>query len=276
MSILSSILDVVTGARESVRIERNVKILAPGETEAREVICYRCEKELGPNHDEERCARKGMSRRFFFGLVGASSLALAARTEGIPIPGIRVQVRAYAGDMFEVETLNPFTLAWDSAKTRGGNPFKSDDGLIQEGGLLEFHGQDLARPDQWLRVHRGLAEMNVLGVVDKTTGQPVKYRIVRSEEAETRVGLAQKAVMQEHYAAAKVALDAKRVIENQWAAELDRRREENRAEAQKRLDATRARTNFVHRFPEQWRNHPSIQRAARNRSLPTTKGILPA
>lgn len=259
MSILSSILDVVTGARESVRIERNVKILAPGETEGRAVVCYRCEKELGPDHDEERCARRGMSRRFFFGLVGASSMALAARTEGIPLPSARVQVIARAGDMFEVETLNAFTIAWDAAINRNGLPFKNDEGILQKGGLLEFCGQDVARPDQWLRVHRGLAEMNVLAVMDKVTGQPVKYKIVREEEADRRVGLAQKAVMQEHYAAAKTAVNAKRAVEEQW---------EN-----KKLQAM---LEIRNKFPCEWRGHESVQRLAWDRPLAKPSGVLPA
>ena len=177
-------LDTLLGRRESVHITAE-----SGLTLSRKIICHRCEREIDERHEVEGCAKNGMSRRFFFGLAGASAAALALRLEGVPIPQARIQVIAYAGDMFEVETLNPFTIAWEGAKTRNGNPFKADDGLIQDGGLLEFHGQDVSRPDKWLRVHRGLSEMNVLGLVDKATGKPIKYRIVRSEEADKRVGI---------------------------------------------------------------------------------------
>lgn len=187
-----SILDIFSWKRESVQIT------ASAEAPARKIICYRCDREIDEQHQVEGCRKSAMSRRFFFGLAGASAAALALRLEGVPLPVARVQVVAYAGDMFEVETLGAFTLAWEGAKTRHGNPFKTDDGLIQDGGLLEFHGQDVSRPDQWLRVHRGLAEMNVLGLVDKATGKPVKYRIVRAEEADKRVGIAVQRVKSLH------------------------------------------------------------------------------
>lgn len=205
MSILSSIIDVVTG-RESVKIKAASQIFTPGQIASRAVICHRCEEELGPAHDDEACSRIGLSRRVFFGLMGASAAALAARIEGVPIPGARIQVIARAGDMFEVETLNPFSIAWEGARTKTGNPFKTDDGVIAEGGILQFHGQDLARPDKWLRVHRGLSEMNILGLLDTNTGKPVKYRIVRHDDAEARVGQAYKRVMQDHQQVAAGAI----------------------------------------------------------------------
>lgn len=182
------------------RIGPEAKILAPGERMNQRVICPHCEKEIEEGHDMAGCARKGMSRRVFFGIFGASAAALALRSNGVPLPTARVQVRAHAGDMFEVETLNPFTLAWAVAKDK---PFRSDDGVLSTGGILEFHGQDVARPDKWLRVIRRIPEIDVLAVLDKVTGRPVNYKIIRCEEADKRVGLAEKRVMQEHYAAAR-------------------------------------------------------------------------
>lgn len=266
-----SLLDTLSGlfGGERVRIEKDVKILAPSEVAAREVICYRCERELGPFHDDEKCRDKGMSRRVFFGLMGASAAALAARVDGIPFPGATVQVRAYAGDMFSVETLGAFTIAWDAAKTRHGNPFKSDDGVIQAGGLLEFHGQDLARPDQWLRVHRGLAEMNILGVVEKETGRPVKFKMIRSDEVEKLVGEQQKKAMQDHDAAAVAVMAKKFELEAQMrvvaAARLGRERAERRV--------------ILDRFDDEWRDHPSVLRAAGDLTwdnpISRPKGYLP-
>lgn len=62
--------------REFVRIEKDAKVLTTGE--ARKVICYRCERELGPDHNEEKCQRKGMSRRFFMsGIAATAGLAVA-------------------------------------------------------------------------------------------------------------------------------------------------------------------------------------------------------
>lgn len=200
MSIFSAIIGAVTGTR----IEKSVKIYSPGERDGRAVICHRCEKELGPDHDDDECAHRGFSRRtVLLGLLGAPAAALAARELGVPIPQARIQVVARSGDMFEVETLNPFTIAWEGARTSRGTPFKADNGLAQGGGILSFHGQDLSRPDKWLRVHRGLAEMNVLALVDTVTGKPVKYRIIRNEEAEKTVRAAYQRIQFNHRAMAE-------------------------------------------------------------------------
>lgn len=178
--------------QEVVRITASLaKILAPGEAPARTLVCPHCERELDERHEVEGCRKKGeMPRRLFLGLLGASSAALSARLDGVPLPQARVQVIAGAGDMFEVETLNPFSIAWEAAHNFRGAAFKNDDGILQECGILHFHGQDIARPDKWLRVHRGLKDMNVLGIRDEVTGKPVRYRIVRNTQAEERVNAA--------------------------------------------------------------------------------------
>lgn len=251
------------------RIGPEVKILSPGERMNQRVLCPHCEKELDGGHDPIACSKRGVSRRVFFGLFGASAAALAMRAEGHPLPFAKVQVRAYAGDMFEVETLNPFTLAWGSAKTRAGNPFKADDGTIAEGGILEFHGQDVARPDKWLRVHRGLSEMEVLGLVDKVTGLPVKYKIVRSGDADKLESAAQKRVMLDHAAAARAM--------NRDLGGL--RDEAVRRVHQQMIRDEKLRAKTAHAIQDKfgsYRRHPSVDRLAWGRSLPRPKGTLPA
>ncbi len=250
------------------RIGPEVKILVPGERMNQRVLCPHCEKDM-EGHDALACARKGVSRRVFFGIFGASAAALALRIEGIPLPSAKVQVRAFAGDMFEVETLNPFTLAWGVAKDK---PFKDDHGALSTGGILEFHGQDVARPDKWLRVHRGLPEMEVLGLVDKVTGSPVKYRIIRSEEADKRVGLAEKRVMQEHYAAARAVrrdLIHPLMTDPRWNDVAEFRKSEELTRRNDRARAIEAKFGG-------WNRHASVNRLAWGRPLPRPKGTLPA
>jgi hypothetical protein len=43
-----------------------------------ELLCPRCEKPLGPEHDEKACERK-MSRRFFFGVAFGGLMAAVAK-----------------------------------------------------------------------------------------------------------------------------------------------------------------------------------------------------
>jgi hypothetical protein len=41
------------------------------------LLCPHCEREMDDGHDVERCARKRMSRRFFFGVMGGAAVATA-------------------------------------------------------------------------------------------------------------------------------------------------------------------------------------------------------
>ncbi len=77
-----SLLDSITGLfdRDRVKLTAESKLIIPGQT-ARAVICYRCDRELGPDHDEERCARKGTTRRFFLGGLAATAVGIAAGAE---------------------------------------------------------------------------------------------------------------------------------------------------------------------------------------------------
>ena len=61
--------------RQFIRIEKDAKVIDAAD--ARKLICYRCERELGPDHDEEKCHRKGMSRRFFLGGLAATAAGAA-------------------------------------------------------------------------------------------------------------------------------------------------------------------------------------------------------
>jgi hypothetical protein len=54
--------------------------------------------------------------------------------------------------------------------------------------------------------------MNILGIRDEVTGKPVRYRIVRNDAAEQRVGEAMKRVMQEH----KLAGDTVKNLYQGW------------------------------------------------------------
>lgn len=266
------------------RILPEAKILAPGERMNQRVICPHCEKEIEEGHDMVTCARKGMSRRYFFGMLGATAAALALKTQTDPVPFFKPVVVAHAGDMFEVETLNPFTLAWGVAKD---SPFRDDQGVVSTGGILEFHGQDVARPDKWLRVHRGLPKMNVLGIIDKITGKEVDYKIIPSEEADKRVGLAEKRVMQEHYTAARQIMAERRVAQEyldvfrggkrnrDWGRTgapepeiAENIKQQIRARQEDRADA------INEKFGE-WYRHGSVNRLAWGRPLARPKGTLP-
>lgn len=41
-----------------------------------EILCPHCERSMDAGHDAEACARKGMSRRYFFGLMGGAAAAV--------------------------------------------------------------------------------------------------------------------------------------------------------------------------------------------------------
>ena len=55
------------------------------------LVCPHCEREMAENHDLDACARRFMSRRFFFGVVGAgvATAALAPQLAKLaePLPG---------------------------------------------------------------------------------------------------------------------------------------------------------------------------------------------
>jgi hypothetical protein len=41
------------------------------------LLCPHCEREMSEGHDVDACARKRMSRRFFFGVMGGAAVAVA-------------------------------------------------------------------------------------------------------------------------------------------------------------------------------------------------------
>lgn len=49
-----------------------------GKTESStEILCPHCERSMGAGHDVDACARKRMSRRYFFGVLGGAAAVLA-------------------------------------------------------------------------------------------------------------------------------------------------------------------------------------------------------
>lgn len=177
MSILTKLF------RSSVRIEADRSLIVPGHGAPTSVICPRCERPIEGLHE----CKAGMSRRMFgVGLFGATAAALTARLDGVPLPTARVQVIVNGGDAFEVDTDRAFMMAFEKAVSKRGNPFKDEAGVLSEGGLLEFHPLDF-KGDNWLRVYPGVGQMNVLGLRDKESGKPIKYRIVRNQEVERQI-----------------------------------------------------------------------------------------
>jgi hypothetical protein len=45
------------------------------------LLCPHCEREMAEGHDVDACARKRMSRRFFFGVMGGAAVAAAVAPE---------------------------------------------------------------------------------------------------------------------------------------------------------------------------------------------------
>jgi hypothetical protein len=60
------------------------------------LFCPHCEKDMAEGHDVDRCARKGMSRRFFFGIVGGAAVA------AVIAPKLRVMTDDPGYDVSEV------------------------------------------------------------------------------------------------------------------------------------------------------------------------------
>ena len=86
-----------------------------------EVICPHCERAVSEGHDIELCARKRMSRRYFFGALGgvaAGAAALVAVPEPvIEVPAIVVPQYAFSHNLymtFCVTITNPVNTNWDN------------------------------------------------------------------------------------------------------------------------------------------------------------------
>ncbi len=52
--------------------------------ESAEILCPHCENAMAPDHDVDRCARKRMSRRFFFGTMAGAAVAVALPSVATP------------------------------------------------------------------------------------------------------------------------------------------------------------------------------------------------
>ncbi len=66
--------------------------------EPAEILCPHCEKAMAPDHDVDRCARKGMSRRFFFGTMAGAAVAVALPS--VATPELEV------GDIISIASVN--------------------------------------------------------------------------------------------------------------------------------------------------------------------------
>ncbi len=53
-----------------------------------EILCPHCERTMEPGHDTDACARKRMSRRFFFGVMAGAAVAVAAPQKPLLVDGI--------------------------------------------------------------------------------------------------------------------------------------------------------------------------------------------
>lgn len=159
------------------------KLLRPDGSVAAELICPRCDQVLGPSHDDKDCASKGMSRRFFFGLMGATSAALAMRLEGIPLPTAHHMVVAHAGDYIRVKPAGDgvFAVAWERPKSDHGVRRINEGGAIILASTIEkFMGDEADR----IYVDTNIPEMRITGVFDEHTHKPLEFRVVRASEVQ--------------------------------------------------------------------------------------------
>jgi len=142
------------------------------------VICPRCEKPMDERHDEKECSSKGLSRRFFFGLLGASSAALAMRLEGVPIPTAHHMVVARTGDYIRVQQRGVFTIAWQVPREVLGKTDEMGERITRASSLEDFMPKD----SEHIYVDSTVPELRILSVVDKETHQPLEFRVVRASD----------------------------------------------------------------------------------------------
>ncbi len=136
-----SILDIFSRERESVHISAERGLIIPGQ-EARKVVCYRCDRELGEDHDDERCARKQSTRRVFFGRMAATAVgaALIAKLEPNAMasntPIAPEQIAAESG-LFGKTPLDILTQAAKLYNEKQASPFAGF--IVRRGDVLEVN-----------------------------------------------------------------------------------------------------------------------------------------
>jgi hypothetical protein len=79
-----SIFDIFSHKRESVRILAKSAVVLADDRRDQKIVCYKCDRELGEDHDDERCARKGSTRRVFFGRLAATAAGAAVVAKVAP------------------------------------------------------------------------------------------------------------------------------------------------------------------------------------------------
>lgn len=96
-----------------------------GKTEASsEILCPHCERSMDVAHDVDACARKRMSRRYFFGIVGGAAALLA-----IPHPKLHTAIDVGFGNSLTILTIRQ-PLRWTG--TDGINGLNSSAVWIEE------------------------------------------------------------------------------------------------------------------------------------------------
>ena len=143
------------------------------------MLCPRCEKPIDESHDAKACDSSGLTRRFFFGLLGATSAALAMRLDGIPLPAAQHIVVARAGDYLRVEANGVFAIAWERPKHDRAVKRYEEGHLIEASDIQKFTPQDVAAG---IYVNEYLPEMRIVSVIDDTTHKPLEFRVIRGEE----------------------------------------------------------------------------------------------
>lgn len=104
-----------------------------------------------------------------FGLLGASSAALAMRIEGVPLPTAQHLVIAYPGDRIRVKAKGVFSVAWDRPRPDKDAKRWNEDGMLIPASAIETFAPNEA---ERIYVDRGLAEMRIVSVIDDNTHQP--------------------------------------------------------------------------------------------------------
>jgi hypothetical protein len=205
------------------------RIFTPEESPA--LLCPKCDKVMTQDHE---CKPFVIKRRFFLGLLGASTAALVLRDQGVPIRTARTQVWANSGDMLFVEFARGerfserFTVAYDQGEARysgfigqfgeqkNWNPnlfvpeFSSvvkfneipsqfrDPKDTRFSGEFTFHPQDTSLA--LITLHPSAHQVRLLNVRDADSGDSLRYTIFRmgkplpADLAEKRIALRKSAV----------------------------------------------------------------------------------
>ncbi len=173
------------------KIESAAKVILAGETAVRQLVCYRCDRELGLDHDDERCQRKAMSRRFFLGGIAATAAGAIGVTSAIESglfgeksKQIAQEVQKFAKPPFIgspdlLVDRGDLILVAGSVATIGYSPVGSDEttGRLRRGVMEKFQA-----PQGQIKVSHG---MFVHAVFDQNNRR-IPYQVVRGLKLPTQ------------------------------------------------------------------------------------------